>query len=79
MCVHQYIFNGSQAICFNCLKPYKHSNQEIMAEARKRGYNESNLPEMQEAEKENKTPSQTEEVLQEELYHYALQKMSYRT
>ncbi len=79
LCVHQYVFNGNRAICLICLKPYQHSNQEIEAELRKRGYNESDLPEMQEEQKENKTSHQTEEVLQEELYHYALQKLSQRT
>ncbi len=79
LCVHQYVFNGSQAICLICLKPYQYSNQEVKEEMERRGYNESDLPEMQETEKENKTSHQTEEVLQEELYHYALQKLSQRT
>ena len=36
--VTTHLFNGSQEICFTCLTPYKHSEEEIKQELERRGY-----------------------------------------
>lgn len=33
-----HLFNGSQEICFTCLTPYKHSEEEIKKEMEVRGH-----------------------------------------
>ena len=35
----EHLFNGSQEICGVCLLAYVHSDEEILNEIRKRGYN----------------------------------------
>lgn len=42
-CGTECIFNGSQEQCLNCLTIYVHSDEEIIAEAGKRGYNEQSF------------------------------------
>lgn len=45
-CGQEVVFNGSCEICFNCLKIYQHSNQEVVEELERRTNAEKYLPEV---------------------------------